>query len=213
MNIDKNKFTFDLQRFDSAFSGGDGSETNPYQISSVADLQQLSTDVKNGNSYEDKCFKLMANLDLSGVNFTPIGNNVNDFKGTFDGDGKTISNLKITGNKIYQGLFGFNGKGGTIKKVSLVNADISGNWGVGGIAGTNWGTIDNCAVEGTISGNRDVGGIAGINSYGTVKDSSAFMTVRGNSYVGAIVGNNSNGNVSGNEYASNVGDKRQHGRN
>ena len=61
MNIEKNKFTFDLQRFDSAFSGGDGSHDNPYQIKTVADLQQLSTDVKNGNTYEEKYFKLMAN--------------------------------------------------------------------------------------------------------------------------------------------------------
>ena len=48
-----NDFKFDLQRFDSAFGGGDGSADNPYLIASVADLQQLATDVKNGNSYED----------------------------------------------------------------------------------------------------------------------------------------------------------------
>ena len=48
-------FTFDLQRFDSTFSGGDGSEDNPYQIASVEDLQQLSNDDKEegGFNYEE----------------------------------------------------------------------------------------------------------------------------------------------------------------
>ena len=67
MNIDKNKFTFDLQRFDSAFSGGDGSQDNPYQIASVADMKQLSSDVNGGNRYEGTFFKLTADIDFSGV--------------------------------------------------------------------------------------------------------------------------------------------------
>ncbi|MBQ3435176.1 MAG: hypothetical protein IJG24_09050 [Selenomonadaceae bacterium] len=180
---------------------------NSYTISTNEQLEEFRDYVNSGHDCKGLKFKLTEDLNLDSIaNWTPIGNNVNDFKGTFDGDEHTISNLKITGNEIYQGLFGFNGKGGTIKNVSLVNADISGNWAVGGIAGNNWGTIDNCAVEGTISGNRDVGGIAGINSYGTVKDSSAFMTVNGSRFVGALVGNNSNGTFSGNEYASNAGD-------
>ncbi|MBR0062089.1 MAG: hypothetical protein IJP68_11490, partial [Selenomonadaceae bacterium] len=180
---------------------------NSYTIATKEQLTEFRDYVNAGHNCAGLTFKLTDSLDLDGVNWTPIGNYVNDFKGTFDGDEHTISNLKITGNETYQGLFGFNGKGGTIKNVNLINANISGSWYVGGIAGNNWGTIDNCAVEGTISGDRDVGGIAGINNKGIVKNSSAFMTVSCNIYVGAIVGNNSNGNVSGNEYASNVGDK------
>ncbi len=173
MNIDKNKFTFDLQRFDSAFSGGDGSETNPYQISSVADLQQLSTDVKNGNSYEDKYFKLMANLDLSGVaNWTPIGNQYTSaFAGTFDGNNAnyTISNVTVNGSKVSNfdlGLFGYNR--GTIKNVTLLNINITRSTGNnhGGIVGFNSGTVDSCFVTGTVAGCDFVGGIVGNNNFG-----------------------------------------------
>lgn len=176
MNIDKNKFTFDLQRFDSAFSGGDGSETNPYQISSVADLQQLSTDVKNGNSYEDKYFKLMANLDLSGVNFTPIGNrNTSAFAGTFDGNNAnyTINNVTVNSSNVFKspydlGLFGYNN--GTIKNVTLLNINITRSTGNnhGGIVGCNdaGGQVKNCTVDAQVSGNYNVGGLVGYN-YGT----------------------------------------------
>jgi len=195
MNIDKNKFTFDLQRFDSAFSGGDGSETNPYQISSVVDLQQLSTDVKNGNSYEDKYFKLMANIDLSGVaNFTPIGKQYSSaFAGTFDGNNANykISNLTITSGDKFVGLFGYI-RGGTIKNVSLVNANISGSECVGGIVGKNYeGTVKNSFADVTVSGNKFVGGIVGYNDAGgQVKNCTVDAQVSGNSYFGGLVGKN-----------------------
>lgn len=200
MNIDKNKFTFDLQRFDSAFSGGDGSETNPYQISSVADLQQLSTDVKNGNSYEDKYFKLMANLDLSGVNFTPIGNqNTSAFRGTFDGNNAnyTISNVTVNRSNVFNsqtfdlGLFGYNN--GTIKNVTLLNINITRSTGNnhGGIVGCNSGTVDSCIVTGTVAGCASVGGIVGTNDFGgQVKNCTVDAQVSGNGDIGGLVGYN-----------------------
>ncbi len=55
-------FTFDIQRFD--FSGS-GTETDPYEISTAADLQQLATDVNGGNTYSGSYFKVTANIDLS----------------------------------------------------------------------------------------------------------------------------------------------------
>ena len=201
MNIDKNKFTFDLQRFDSAFSGGDGSETNPYQISSVADLQQLSTDVKNGNRYEDKCFKLMANLDLSGVaNFTPIGNQYTSaFEGTFDGNNAnyTISNVTVNRSNVFNsqtfdlGLFGYNN--GTIKNVTLLNVNITKSSGNnhGGLVGVNVGTVDSCIVTGTVSGSESVGGIVGTNDFGgQVKNCTVDAQVSGNGGIGGLVGYN-----------------------
>lgn len=95
----KTKFIFDLQRF-SSFSGGDGSANNPYQIKTVADLNQLSSDVKGGNNYSGKFFKLANNITLDGTenNFTPIGVDANNkrFGGTFDGNSKKISVVPLT---------------------------------------------------------------------------------------------------------------------
>ena len=62
---------------ESSFSGGDGTEASPYQISTVADLQQLATDINSGIPYTNKFFKLTKNLDLSSV----CGKDVNGKEG------------------------------------------------------------------------------------------------------------------------------------
>ena len=83
------------------FKGG-GSKDNPYMISSDLELAKLARDVTNGKSqtmYSGKYFQLSSNIDLSKGIWMPIGtlntDNAGFFGGTFDGDGKTISNMKI----------------------------------------------------------------------------------------------------------------------
>ncbi len=119
---------------------GDGSTANPFLINTAEDLQHLATYVNDGNTCEGLNFKLAGDLDLSGVNFTPVGNRSNQFAGTFDGNNKTVSNLKISGSKSYVGLFGCNG--GTIRNCTSV-ATVSGDYVVGGLVGSNSGTVKN----------------------------------------------------------------------
>ena len=172
-------FKFDLQRFTGAFSGGDGSQTNPYEIKSVEDLQQLANDVNGGNTYYGKYFIVTANIDLSSVaNFTPIGNqNTSAFAGTFDGNNSeyTISGMKINRGDWCQGLFGANS--GTIKNVTLLNVDITKNSAnnIGGLVGKNEGTVESCTVTGNIAGYVNVGGIVGCNnSIATIVSDNTF---------------------------------------
>ena len=181
-------------------------ENGYYLISSVEDLQTFRDYVNSGHNCAGLKFRQTTDIDLSGIaNWTPIGkSNGKYFSGTFDGQGYSISNLKVTGKDYRVGLFGYNS--GTIKNVSLVDVNISGDYFVGGIAGYNDnGTIDNCAVSGELSGFNSVGGIVGKNINSTIKESFADVTVSGNSYVGAVVGYNS-GTVSGNEYCSETAD-------
>ena len=84
------------------YKGGTGSKEDPYLISSDLELAKLARDVTNGKSqtmYSGKCFQLSSNIDLSKGIWMPIGTlndtNAGFFGGTFDGDGKTISNMKI----------------------------------------------------------------------------------------------------------------------
>ena len=78
-----------------------------YLIRSAEDLYSLSEYVNVGNDCKEKIFKLADDIDLRGVeNFIPIGNYDNRFRGTFDGDGKTISNLKIVGENYFGGFVG-----------------------------------------------------------------------------------------------------------
>ena len=81
------------------------------EINSVSDLVLLSNEVSIGKNYAGQTVTLMQNLDLSGVdNFQPIGlSSVLSFKGCFDGNHKTISNLKINATQQNVGLFGYLG--------------------------------------------------------------------------------------------------------
>ena len=178
---------------DSAFSGGDGSQGDPYQIKTIADLGQLATDVNGGNDYNGKYFRLMNDIDFNDDttlkptktwddatsqenNYTAIGTKSHPFKGIFDGDGKTIRGIRIYkggGWDIsdgYQGLFGKIGEGAQIIGVTLDDARITGQHYVGGIAGiSEKGTISNCHVTATVDIHtvqgycNDHGGIVGSN--------------------------------------------------
>ena len=84
------------------YAGGDGTKDNPWKISSDLELAKLAHDVTNGKSqtvYSGKYFQLSENIDLSKGIWMPIGTlndtNAGFFGGTLDGDGKTISNMKI----------------------------------------------------------------------------------------------------------------------
>jgi len=212
---------------DSTFSGGDGSEGNPYQIKTTADLNQLATDVNNGNNYSGKFFKLMNDIyykpttawnDESSdeTNYTAIGPSTesNDyFGGTIDGDNHIVSGIRIyfndSKNHQFQGLFGCNK--GTIKNVILDDARITGGNGSGGIAGgNNGGTIENCHVLGNVTihtNNTSIeghGGVVGINNgNGTVKNcTSAVKLTIGSGASGAcyggVVGLIESGNIANN---------------
>ena len=135
----------------------------------------------------------------SGTGWAPIGVGSDAFTGTFDGQGKTISNLFInrgsTGNV---GLFGDVGLGGSVQNVGLEDPVVTGTGNfvsVGGLVGDNGGRISACYVSGgTVTGSRDVGGLVGGNE-GTI--SACYVlggTVTGTGSVfgsvGGLVGNN-----------------------
>ena len=182
---------------------GEGTEASPYLISSVADLETLRNKVNAGNSYEGQFVKLAADLTLTEA-WTPIGNGTrssksysgNAFKGTFDGDNKSISGLKITsttGNDAAIGLFGVV-DGGTVKNLTLNNVDINvaNSDLAGGAIGLMLGgaTADNITVNGAIVGNDGVGGIVGrLVISGTIENCTNNASVT-SSYggIGGIVG-------------------------
>jgi uncharacterized repeat protein (TIGR02543 family) len=159
--------------------GADGSQQHPYIISTTNGLDLLATLVNNGWDFSNKFLKLGADieydptaLDANGENYTPIGNSSHLFRGTFDGDGHTISGIRINKRGTddidhEQGLFG-KIKGGTVKNVTLSNTVISGFYYVGGIAGEIIeSTVENCHVTNTVAvlaghdGAYSLGGIVG----------------------------------------------------
>ena len=190
-----------------------------YLVGDVVSLKSLAKFVNGGNTLQGKSVKLTADIDLAGEEWTPIGNSTNTFNGTFDGQGHKISNLVVTGNNSYVGLFGFT-TNGEIKNLVVENAKVSGRLGVGVIAGSPYTSkITNVAVTGhvEVNGMAYVGGVGGRNAYATwdgvtvnvdassyvnansVEDGVAYRT-----YVGGVCGFNGEGGHSFKNIKSNI---------
>ena len=160
---------------------GEGTEAKPFLIESIEDLVEFSNKVNSGTTFENQIVKLTVNLDFkseesyaddtnkitqltSGTGFKSIGNSSNQFKGTFDGQNRTISNMYINIAENYKGLFGYVGSKGTIKNLTIANANVNCEAQyIGALAGyVREGTIENIKTNnGTVKGNEDVGGIIG----------------------------------------------------
>ena len=115
------------------------------------------------------------------------------FAGIFDGNGFTISNVKLTGNGSAVGLFRYVQEGAKVRNLT-VSGEISPSGSqdqVGGIVGVNYGSIENCKFSGNVIGDNEVGGIAGVNEEsGEIRRCESSANVIGNHSAGGIVGSN-----------------------
>ena len=143
---------------------------------------------------------LTADIDLSGIDWTPIGIDYNhQYKGTFNGGGHTITGLTVTTSDQYAGLFGYIGSGGTVKDVTLEGVQIATTHSVGdagGVAGYSYGNIENCSVSGSVSGSgssSDVGGVVGYQMGGSITGCSSSATVKGTQRAGGMAGATNSG--------------------
>jgi hypothetical protein len=186
------------------YSGGSGEPNNPYQISSAADLIQLSTTSDDW----DKNFILTADVNLAGVNFSPIAPDTDKtqakfqgipFSGTFDGGNHTISNLKIVDNNDYVGLFGMISETGHVENLALTDVNIIGLSKAAGLCGTNMGTVSLCYISsGKIIGDvNNIGGLCGGNVYGTIQNCYAEGIILGGNAkgMGGLCGSNYYGTI------------------
>ena len=146
-------------------------------IYTVDDLIAFRNKVNAGTNYNNYVVKLEADLDLSGISWTPIGRvytdgseKYYDFYGTFDGQGHTISNLSVGTDASYtdsdghnNGLFGGT-RNATVKNLIMENATIKGNWHVGTVIAHAQGatTVENVLVKNcNVTGRSLAGGIIG----------------------------------------------------
>ncbi|EXJ11799.1 ZmpA/ZmpB/ZmpC family metallo-endopeptidase-related protein [Nitrincola nitratireducens] len=200
------------------FSGGDGTEANPYLVATASDLNQ----VRNHLSAH---FRQVSDINLSGQSWSAIGSShVNErFSGVYDGGGNRILGLTLQRpNEHYQGLFGYI-SGGSVKNLHLQNVSIqarsyagalvgyatqcvmenvsvsatnvSGYMYVGGLAGWLYACqVRSAESDGVVSGYQTVGGLAGITQSTTLRYGSARGQVLGShSYVGGLLGQQQSG--------------------
>ena len=213
-----------------AFAGGSGTAEDPYQIANGAQLARFAAIVNGTDGMARNtaaCGKLTADILLNDTEgwenwgstapahtWTPIGNSwENQFTGTLDGDGHSVSGIYINSEAECQGLVGFLG-GGTLQNLGVKASYIKGGYRVGGLCGWNdGGTVTNCYNTGNVTGTGDyVGGVCGDND-GTVTNCYNTGNVTGNyAYVGGVCGNSwgtvtncyNTGNVTGNYFVGGV---------
>lgn len=157
-----------------------------YTVNNEKGLKNLAELVNNGAT--DINITLNTDLNLTNMEWTPIGTESQPYTGTFDGGNHTITGLKINQSGTDNvGLIGYLGSEGKVQNVVLANISVSGANYVGGIAGQTDGTVENCSVNGTVTGQNQTGGIVGRN-FSTISGCSAEGTVTGNINVGGISG-------------------------
>ena len=143
-----------------------------YHIANMADLNVFRTMVNAGNEFANATVVLDDNITFVGVWDSGIGHSYQGkcFKGTFDGQNKTITGLKINDSGSWVGFFGYcDGTATKIKDLTLADVEIVGNTYVGAIIGSIGAQIDNCVVSGgSVKGIEQVGGVIGFMSLGDV---------------------------------------------
>ena len=131
-------------------------------IYTAAGMQYFASQVNDSKvSYSGKTVTLMNDIDMTGIDWIPVGQTggyaaMTYFQGTFDGNGKTISNLTVThweegtngGANYASGLFGFiDAAGATVKDLTMDNANVTGSHWTGAIVGYLSGGISGCTVK------------------------------------------------------------------
>ena len=172
------------------FAGGSGTQQDPYLIETPAQLSLIN----NLSNYLNSYYLQIADIDLGvapyneGLGWLPIGyynGNFTFFRGTYDGGGKTISNLYINRpGQSWIGLFGVT-NGAVIRNVNLRNVNISGSMDVGGLVGSG-GPVSNCSVTGIVHGSNYVGGLIG--SGGSADNCYSRGIVTANYNGGGLIG-------------------------
>ena len=163
-----------------------------YIVTTAGGLKAVADIANNGNLGIN--ITLTENINLTDMEWTPIGTNYNNaYTGIFDGNGKTITGLTVTGSDQYAGLFGRIGSGGTVKNVVLEGVQITSDnslGSVGGVAGYSYGNIEYCSVSGSVSvsGISDVGGVVGYQVGGSITGCSSSATVKGTQRAGGMAG-------------------------
>jgi hypothetical protein len=193
----------------SGFAGGSGTETDPWQIETTVQLNNVRNYL--GPENHDKHFILTDNISLDvypfneGLGWEPIGdwwNWPNDaFHGTFDGDGHTINGLYINmpiptaednSDEYTAGLFGATNNA-TIKNIHLTDVDVTGYICAGGLVGdAEFSFISDIHVTGSVTGYEYIGGLAGY-TYASFIDKTSFEgSVIGVNYIGGLIGDQHN---------------------
>ncbi|MDR3186052.1 MAG: hypothetical protein LBU04_04510 [Christensenellaceae bacterium] len=180
---------------------------NPYIVSTVADWNNLTLNwsMRDGLDNDSPVYvRLSNNISFENSTFNRLGTDSYPYYGTFDGNGKILTNItySVTDADENIGVFGVIGEGAVVKNLGIYNATIEGNLNTGALAGSNFGSIVSCFANASIISNGiNGGGLVGYNE-GSIKTTytSGSITYAGIaptvSNLGGIVGKMQDGELS-----------------
>jgi len=143
-------------------SAGVGTAASPFLIRTENELRMVGLGTANPAGYTGWTlaahYRLDRNITLGPREWVPIGNET-AFSGSFNGNGKTISNMTINQpTASYQGMFGRISGNAVIEKLGLINVDVRGEFGAAALVGVSQSVsttiVQNCFVTGRVSGGR-----------------------------------------------------------
>ena len=187
-------------------SEGDGSTDHPYIITKAEELAWFRDQVNSGNNFicakisdavevidmSTVCHAADESQNLEELSWKPIGKNDYgyQYRGTFDGNRKTITNLYINASQNNVGLFGYTMEG-TIKNLTFEYANVTNTKTYTGIlvGYANNSNLQNIKISNTcqIKGGKETGGIAG-DFWGNAYNCVNYATVQGKERVGGLLG-------------------------
>lgn len=169
------------------------------------------------NTATNAHYALGSNIDAAdtlswngGRGFMPIGSSGTLFTGTLDGLGHNVHDLSIDQRTVGAvtanvGLIGSAGTGSVIQNIGVVNGNIKGGAGTGGLVGSNLtGSISNSYFTGNVTGNAGTGGLVGSTDSGSISNSYSVGDVVGEAGTGGLVGSSTSGNISYSYHTGNV---------
>lgn len=163
---------------------------NTITISSKEDFIKFAKNCTLDTWSRGKTVNLTCDIDFSGDDFAPIAT----FGGTFNGNGHTVSGVDFCDKGSYQGVFRYVQQSGKVSELNVKGKFAPGGSKsfIGGIAGENSGTIENCSFTGNIKGENVIGGIAGNNTdYGQILSCTVSGIISGENSTGGIAGKSS----------------------
>ena len=216
-----------------------------YQISTVEQLFWFAQKVNSG-SYGANA-KLMKDLTVNenllsadgqlngntsdyqkwdGLGRLDYGKDDRYYRGTFDGNGKTITGLLMFGS--WKGFVNELAAGGAVKNLTLKDIYLKNGAVSGCVVGANYGTVENCHASGVVIGEQEIGGIAGANcgtvhncsftgSVCAIGDGDEFFLgggtggIVGTHYEGTVSNCRNNGTVTGVDYVGGIAGEHSKG--
>lgn len=188
----KDDLIFYASEVNARFPAGEGTEEDPYLIASASNFDSI-------RAFRGESFKQIRDIDMQTLDeesWDPIGDDIRDFEGEFDGNDYVIKNLVIEGGNDFKGLFRkLDDSSAKLENIQLKNVDVSGDNYIGGLVGhLDTGKIIDSSVSGSVEGQKNVGGLAGVND-DIIEDSFSETRVTGQENIGGLAGYNAEGDI------------------